>query len=721
MVAIKRKDVNFMDKLQEEIKEKANEESAAPGGLKAIIEGIKSTDRRALTYDVMLFAVGFLLSRCHLIFGARPLGIAFVAMLPFGVWSAVSGAAVGALTLGIDGIIFAACAVITALLRAGVSAADRDEDGNRRLFGESLLSRMAAAVLSGFAAAAYKVIAVGLNESSLLYGLTMIISPPLLCFALSGLVSTGISGEALLFGEGNPFVIQDKRGNERYDPIFFQISALAIIFFIGLSFKGVSILGISVTYIFATVITLIAARRFGGLRAAAVGFAASLSSSAELSVAFALGGLGAGIMMSFGIGYGVIIGGVALGAWSAYAGEMTGLLSTLPEYLIGSAIAIPMLKRASARPAEEERVKKESSLEDAEGMVGTMALSYQNRYNGSVNSLPRVMTDLGRLVDQRIGGGEEYRLFCALLEEAMARDEEERRVDGSLTAPLSKVFEEYGFENGSIRAFGRRKKHFILAGEDDSGKQISSFELRKSIEAAADVRLATPEYFRRGSMVLMECAIRPRLEAEFAIATRAGRSSETSGDSAVCFRSGEDYFYSLISDGMGSGEVAKETSTLVADFIQSGMELGGGGESVLRLLNRALTSREEECSATVDLFELDLMNGGGLFLKSGAAPSYVKRGPSIFRIRSHTAPIGLLSSIDTERIRLKICAGDMIIMLSDGICDSAEDAPWLLLLLGDQAPEDLRKYADNILSEATKNTTAGDDMTVVVIRISEAR
>jgi len=108
------------------------------------------------------------------------------------------------------------------------------------------------------------------------------------------------------------------------------------------------------------------------------------------------------------------------------------------------------------------------------------------------------------------------------------------------------------------------------------------------------------------------------------------------------------------------------------------------------------------------------------FLKSGAASSYVKRESSIFRIRSRTAPIGLLKTIDTEKIRVEIKAGDHVILLSDGIVDSFDDAPWLLELLSRDVPRDVSEYARLILSEAAKNATGGDDMTVTVIKISEA-
>lgn len=776
--------------------------------------GAQGLDKQELMRDIIIFAVGFVLSRCHFFFGARPVGLAFVALLPICVWQGAVGAIIGNLTMGIEGIIFATATAVTVLLRAAISSGDRDANGRRMLFKENLLTRMSVSVLGGFVTTVFEVLAKGLNEASLLFGLVMIILTPILTFSLSGIFFSGMTLDRLLHGEEDLLSIKNREKDEKYDRIFFQFSALLLIFIISLSFKGVNIIGISVSYIFATLITLLCAKRFGGVRGAAVGFISSLCISTELSVAFALMGLGAGVMFSFGTAYAIIIGGMALCAWSAYADGMGGLLSTFPEYAVAAAIAAPILSKLTV--TEEKESKDKPPTEISEDMVGTMALSYQSSYQGGTDALSGVMAELAtlisshtsesvrlsteeyrdivlsvaerncigclggslcaredirpciknagkiammlsdgmqinandvnsdtefcqraeiiaeqindnvtleererRLVSEREEKGEEYRLISSLLGEVIASDKSECAVDNSLTAPLTKVLDECGLEGGTIRAFGERRRHFILAGEDEGGGKISSFELRKSIEKAAGVRLDTPEYFKKDKMMLMECGVRPKYRASFATACRAGSDSEVSGDTSLCFASKKDYFYSLISDGMGSGDLALKTSGFVAEFIKVAAEAGAIKETEIHMLNHSLRTRNEECSATVDLFELDLLNGKGLFIKSGAAPSYVKRESSIFRIRSQTAPIGLLRTVDTEKIRLEIKAGDHIIMLSDGIADATEDVPWLLLLLGEAPKKNLQEYADAILNEAIKKSHSRDDMTVTAIRIEE--
>jgi stage II sporulation protein E len=147
------------------------------------------------------------------------------------------------------------------------------------------------------------------------------------------------------------------------------------------------------------------------------------------------------------------------------------------------------------------------------------------------------------------------------------------------------------------------------------------------------------------------------------------------------------------------------------------LEFTSEGDTVLKILNHTIRHKRRECSATVDLFTVDLYRGDAEFLKSGAAPSYIKRGSSIFRIKSKTAPLGLMKSVDAEKIKVELESDDYVIMLSDGIAQSAEDTPWLLDLLSKPPKRNLKEYADHILSAALKNLNRTDDMTVLVTKV----
>ena len=799
-----------MDSLKEEEKKENKIDRVA--GLDSLRSKLRelyfNKDGKGLLWGAILFCVGVLFSRCHIVFGMRPLGVTLAALMPWGVWVSSLGAIIGSLTLGKNGIVYGVAVLVTVLLRVIVSGGIRD---GQKTFSEGLGARMAESVVGGFIVAANEILFGGLSVTTVVAGASMIVLPPLILFLLSGLFCTDVQISDIFSGTRNVFSLSKKSDTEKMDTVFFALSSLCALFLLTLSLSELVLFGISAAYVFVSFITLILSKRLGALRGLVVGFVSPLGISGIHSVSFGLAGLGSGLTFGFGTVYGLIAGGGLLAAFSGYTGNIEGLLSTLPEYLIGAVLAWPCLGGISMEktPTEEAEITK-----NARDMVGTVALKYKNSPSRSLDALETSLASLATVIrgysdgagrgsleyyrdmvidiaeakcaecdgcalcreqgikpcvkraeaiagklcaGQSVTGADvntdtefcqhadeiaeeimrsaareegfsfkrkasdstadEYELISGLINDARQNDRVEHSPADELTEPLTEVAKNFGFEDGVIRAFGSRRLHFIMAGEDENGDRITSRELRLGIETASGVKLGVPEYFRHGKMALMECEARRAFAVECASGRLAGHEREVSGDSVSVFESGDDRFYAVISDGMGSGEVARKTSEFVVAFLERALEMGTPGERVMHLLNHAMRGRVEECSATVDIFELDLIRGDGVFIKSGSAPSFVKRGNSIFRIKSQTAPIGLMRSIDSERIRVEVGGEDYVIMVSDGVIQSAEESPWLLELLSRPAPMNLKEYVDLILSEAEKNSRSRDDMSVIVAKI----
>ena len=312
-----------------------------------------------------------------------------------------------------------------------------------------------------------------------------------------------------------------------------------------------------------------------------------------------------------------------------------------------------------------------------------------------------------------------YEVMAKMMNEVRLRAEREDALDAELSRRLTELLPRFGLPGGCVRAYGDRQKYLLVAAEDVSGERITSEAFHAALTETVGLRLDTPSYFRKDAMVLMECRTRPRYLVKAATAS-AARGEEVSGDSAACFEGADGCCYLVLSDGMGSGEVARRTSDFSVDYLSRMMGTGCTEGTALFLLNRLIRGREEECSATVDMFAFDLTLGEGQFYKSGAAASYVKRAGSLFRIRSQTAPVGLLRTLDAERIRVEVQAEDVIILLSDGISGTPEDDPWLVEYLSRQSVGDLQTYAEGILAEARRRVQGRDDMTVLVARIEAA-
>ena len=782
------------------------------GGIGAAVRsGIEKRKKEpsSILYDAVVLIVSLIFSRCHIVFGAYPLATAFIATLPSGVWLALIGVVTGSLTLGNMGIIHAIVAVIIVFLR--VIIAGGDKNGERVLFCEPLVLKIAAATIGTFIGAAYEVLLRGFSFASILYGCASVLLVAAFAFAFSGIFDGKISFSDFLYGKKSLFV-GTKGDKDKFDLYIFQATFLLFIFLVSISLKNYNVLGISPAYVFSAFITLFIAKRFGAIRGVAVGFISSLGVSSAYAVSFALVGLAAGVLFNVGLAYAYVGGAMLLSVWCAYAGGVMGFLSTFPEYAIAAMLSVPLLR--SIPVEERENAEEISKSREAQDMVTATALAYRTSQSlsldGLESALSRVATclyNLGadegavalseyrdmaitcvkafcrecqsyqacvednpapcvenieaiveklykkerlfpddptiapkychntaalfeeiermaaeleaeRLKRRKIEAiAEEYEFFSKLISESRASIEKEKMQDTVLSDKLTDVFLRAGINNGVIMAFGNRRKYFVGAGDDKDGSLITSKRLHEGIEETAGVKLGTPDYYRKGDIALFECMAAPMFSVDFAtVGVRAG-AEEISGDTAISFETADGHFYSLIADGMGSGDAAHRISHFTADFLSRILESACTKSTAFHILNHIIKNRSEECSSSVDLFDFDLMTGEALFFKCGAAASYVKRNNSIFRIRSETAPLGLMKNIDAERIRVEVKGGDYIVMLSDGVSQSTEDSAWLIELLSAEPKGDIREYAELILSSAAEHSQSRDDMSVSVARI----
>ena len=171
---------------------------------------------------------------------------------------------------------------------------------------------------------------------------------------------------------------------------------------------------------------------------------------------------------------------------------------------------------------------------------------------------------------------------------------------------------------------------------------------------------------------------------------------------------------------MGSGRTAAKKSSAAAVFLEKMLRAGNSVSAGIEMLSALARADGEEGFTTLDLFELDTLSGRGSFIKSGAAPSFVKRGSKLFKIRSKTFPLGILENVDAERTTFDCEDGDRIVLLSDGVTEDIEEPLWLceFLTTADLTAPDA---AEKILAEAKKHTLGRDDMTAAVITVTKIR
>jgi len=224
------------------------------------------------------------------------------------------------------------------------------------------------------------------------------------------------------------------------------------------------------------------------------------------------------------------------------------------------------------------------------------------------------------------------------------------------------------------------------------------------------------------SEIIEDTEIKNTKEEENAAEFNGGKNTGINGDSVSVFYGRDGYQYGLISDGMGSGKNAAISSRLTVLMTEKLLSAGNQKDLTVEMINSLLMSKSDECFASVDLFEADLITGKANFIKAGAAPSFVIRNNKLFKIQSSTVPAGIIENINSEQTKFDMEDGDYIIMLSDGIISTFEESAWLLEMLGSEKKlNDPKSLLNGILREASKKNHRKDDMSVLFMKIAEEK
>jgi stage II sporulation protein E len=213
-------------------------------------------------------------------------------------------------------------------------------------------------------------------------------------------------------------------------------------------------------------------------------------------------------------------------------------------------------------------------------------------------------------------------------------------------------------------------------------------------------------------------------DVETGVAGAAKGGSHLSGDSFSTMQLGNGKFAVAISDGMGNGERAQAESSTALQILQQLLQSGMDETLAIKSVNSVLLVRSsDEVFATVDLALIDLYDANTKFLKIGSTPSFIKRGDRVTTISANNLPIGILSDIDVEMVNEPLEAGDLLVMMTDGIFDapgpSMNKELWIKRMIQEIDTKDPQQFADCLLEKIVRHLHGEiqDDMTVVVTRI----
>lgn len=334
-----------------------------------------------------------------------------------------------------------------------------------------------------------------------------------------------------------------------------------------------------------------------------------------------------------------------------------------------------------------------------------------------------------RLAEEAVRGDKtavvamDYAAVGRLLRETVDHTKSAFAPDSAAGLRIQERLGRLGFSLEAAAVCGKEHRTVALRGVRLPGEHLKVRELRRILEQHCHFALGDPVIESTEGLADITFPERQRLACNTAKLTRprAGNSGRHCGDCVTTLQSEEGYDYIFLCDGMGSGNTAALTSALASTFLSRMLRAGSGAENALKMLNGFLAARgrrENESSTTVDLLEIDRVSAEARLYKCGAAPTFLLRDGEVTTFFSRTAPVGILESLDAERIRIELHPGDVLVQVSDGVSGGEERCPWLEKMLCEKWDGEAEKFARLVLGRASADSK--DDLSVAVTEVSAA-
>lgn len=214
-----------------------------------------------------------------------------------------------------------------------------------------------------------------------------------------------------------------------------------------------------------------------------------------------------------------------------------------------------------------------------------------------------------------------------------------------------------------------------------------------------------------------------RFKMDYSVVSSSKDGTFHAGDSHEVFQLHDGLAAVILSDGMGSDAQAYRESRKVIRLMRECLNRRMDPETAMHTLHYVMSLKGgDDMYATVDLALIDLQDGRLWSYKAGSMSTYISRGGKLFKLESAAVPFGFLPSFSVDAKRHGLKAGDVIVMMTDGMFSPSVAPEQQERMLGavlsrceDRGTDGM---ADYIMQEmGRKFRLPSDDRTVIVIKI----
>ncbi len=264
---------------------------------------------------------------------------------------------------------------------------------------------------------------------------------------------------------------------------------------------------------------------------------------------------------------------------------------------------------------------------------------------------------------------------------------------------------------------GRMRVELTLSGK---GEGIREGQLRREVSKSCGRRFDLPTLTESGGVIRAAMCELPMYDVEIGSDQHIAQGGKLCGDCIDYFNDGMGRTYALVCDGMGTGGRAAVDGNMAVSTMGRLLRAGLCADSALQIVNSALMIKsEDESLSTVDLASVDLYSGELTLKKAGAAMTFIRRGGRVITREMPSLPAGILNNIKFSTDTLNLSAGDMVVMVSDGVVTG--DEKWLERLIRTWHKGSAQELAQAVVEEAIRRRAEirDDDITAVAMRVVE--